>query len=127
MLVRPQPPDLDALVVKGKSHDSPKVEAQVRFLARVLTFIPGVWRRHAALRRRRYAGSTPAGDTVAEPKVAAGPGCDPGMCGFNSHRPPCNKPAKLNRPSAAFVKRTVWVRLPPLALRHSGVAQVGKS
>src|SRR5207253_2310437 len=35
-----------------------------------------------------YAGSTPARDTVAEPKAAAGPGCEPGLCGFDSHRPP---------------------------------------
>ena len=34
------------------------------------------------------AGSTPAGDAVAEPKAAAGSGCEPEMCGFDSHRPP---------------------------------------
>ena len=36
MLVRPQPPELAALVVKRTSRDSPKVEAQVRLLAGVL-------------------------------------------------------------------------------------------
>ena len=54
MLVRPQPPDLCALVVKRTSRNSPKVEAQVRLLAGVLILIPGVWRTHAALRRRRF-------------------------------------------------------------------------
>ena len=35
---------------------------------------------------RYEAGSTPARDAVAEPKEAAGPGCEPGLCGFNSSR-----------------------------------------
>ena len=42
-----------ASVVKRKSCDASNVEFRVRVLAEVLIDIPGVWRRHAALRRRR--------------------------------------------------------------------------
>lgn len=56
--------------------------------------------------------------------AAAGPGRDPGVCGFDSHRPPSDLPAKLNWPSTALVRRTVRVRLPPLALNDSGEAQL---
>ena len=37
----------------------------------------------------RVPGSTPGWSTVAELKAAARPGCEPGMCGFDSRRPPC--------------------------------------
>ncbi len=105
-----------ALMVKRTSWLPPKEQVQVRFLVGVLTDIPGVWRKHAALRRRRFmqvrllpgiltiallaqsaeqlplkqrvAGSIPAEGTVAEPKAVAGSGCEPDMCGFDSHRPP---------------------------------------
>ena len=36
----------------------------------------------------RVPGSSPGWSTVAEPKAVAGPGCEPGLCGFDSRRPP---------------------------------------
>src|SRR5262249_43970564 len=115
-LVRPQPPDLDALVVKRTSHDSPKVEAQVRLLAGVLTTIPRVWRRHAALRRGRSCRFASCQGYCGRPKAAAGPGREPGVCGFDSHRPPCRNAGAARRPGTALVRRRVWVRVPPPAL-----------
>ncbi len=82
------PPKLVALMVKRTSWLASNEQVQVRFLVGVLTIIPGVWRRHAALRRRRscrfdscqgYCGRTP---------VDWRTGCEPVRCGFNSHRPP---------------------------------------
>ena len=36
----------------------------------------------------RVPGSIPGWSTVAELKAAARPGCEPGLCGFDSRRPP---------------------------------------
>src|SRR5690348_11269858 len=53
MLVRSQPPDLVALVVKRTSWLPPKEQVQVRLLAGVLTVVLGVCRRHATVRRSK--------------------------------------------------------------------------
>ena len=45
----------------------------------------------------RVPGSTPGWSTVAELKAAARPGCEPGMCGFDSRRPPCPVSQALGR------------------------------
>jgi hypothetical protein len=62
MLVRPQPPDLVALVVKRTSWLPPKEQVQVRFLAGVLlkTDVLGVCRRHATLRRSDIVSHPPS-------------------------------------------------------------------
>src|SRR5262245_59816644 len=36
----------------------------------------------AQLAKLGRPGSIPGRDTVAEPKAVAGPGCEPGLCGF---------------------------------------------
>ena len=88
----PAPGSCVALVVKRTSWLSPKEQVQVRLLAGVLTDRLGVVKRTArGLRRPSSLVRLLVGDTVAEPKVAAGPGCEPGLCGFDSHRPPCEQ------------------------------------
>ena len=52
-LVRPQPPELIALVVKWLSWLPPKEQVQVRLLAWVLAKVLGVCRWHATLRRSK--------------------------------------------------------------------------
>lgn len=60
-MVRIHPPQLrvgreNTSMVKRTSWLSPKEQIQVRVLVEVLAviYIPGVWRKHAALRRRRF-------------------------------------------------------------------------
>lgn len=94
MLVRFQPPELlqNASVVKRTSRDSPKVEVQVRFLVEALgrlateqrpriTIIPGVWRRHAALRRRRLQVRLLPGILWPNPKRLRDPAVNRGCVG----------------------------------------------
>ena len=77
-----------ALVVKGTSWLPPKEQVQVRLLAGVLSAnVLGVCRWHATVRRSRVRFDSSRG-CCGRTQADRGPGCEPGGCGFDSHRPP---------------------------------------
>jgi hypothetical protein len=84
-----------ASVVKRTSRGSAKSEVLVRLRAEALW--PNPKRQREPAVNRLCVGSTPTGHP--------------------------NTPAMLDRPGTALVTRTKWVRVPPLALTDSGVAQ----
>src|SRR5262249_4620232 len=98
-----------ALVVKGTSWLPPKEQVQVRLLARVLFGGFDGEREITRLCEGRVPGSSPGWSTVAELQAAARPGCEPGLCGCDSRRPPAGA-STARRTSTPVVKECVRVR-----------------
>lgn len=113
VLARLQPPELDASMVKRNHGSLRRSRSRFESWSR---YIPGVWRKHAAVRRRRLQVRLLPGILWPNPKRQRDPAVNRACVGSTPTGHP-ESPALLDRPSTALVRRTVWVRVPPLALR----------